>query len=553
MKNHYISNELGIEVYATWLKGKKVVLKAPTGTGKTTFILKVFLKYCSSLGKKVLILCNRKLLKEQYGYDIAQLYVRHAEMEKDVQVMTYQELSEKIQRGCSLENVFVDFSAIVCDEAHYFYADSDFNAWGTYVLLQSIVKAGFYKCMIFITATFEEVYPLIKKCFQSYREKIEQFKYFEGIEEYFWSDQIYDYSNLAEYTRITCHYVPDVETLANIIAESPKKSLIFIDDTKRAESFKKMLVETKKVCDSDVFLLNSKIMEESKGNEIILNLAINGRILPKILITTSVLDNGVSIHDQEVDNIVIATEAKVSFVQMLGRVRAESNERCNLYIYPRGKDYFRKRIEQNEEKMRLFRELELKLRTNKWETILYDAWYGNDEESEFIRNAIVITKEALEYYSEEKVWGSLRKGDITLAVNEFSKEKTGNQLNRYKEFFKLALMSKEAVAIKQISWLGKSEDELIVNESSYLKEREEGLIRLLSTIDNYNNEELQKVKEKIAKEYRRDVLIDFALKNSSFSTEKLALICERYGLKLEKAAGNNKKMTYNVVRKLTDD
>lgn len=59
------------------------------------------------------------------------------------------------------KDLFEGFDAIICDECHYFYADSDFNGLGTYVLLQAIALAGMTKTMIFMSATMQEVESLI--------------------------------------------------------------------------------------------------------------------------------------------------------------------------------------------------------------------------------------------------------------------------------------------------------------------------------------------------------------------------------------------------------
>lgn len=56
----------------------------------------------------------------------------------------------------------------------------------------------------------------------------------------------------------------------------------------------------------------------------------------KILITTSVMDNGISLEDEYLRNIVIMADTKETFIQMLGRKRIKNNnEKLNLYILKR--------------------------------------------------------------------------------------------------------------------------------------------------------------------------------------------------------------------------
>ena len=62
----YVSDVIGKD-YLRWKNGK-VFINFPTGCGKSHFILNVFLPYLQAVGKRALILCNRKLLRQQYWY-----------------------------------------------------------------------------------------------------------------------------------------------------------------------------------------------------------------------------------------------------------------------------------------------------------------------------------------------------------------------------------------------------------------------------------------------------------------------------------------------------
>ena len=230
------------------------------------------------------------------------------------------------------------------DEIHYFYSDADFNAYGTYHLLQKLIYVTFFKSVIMISATVDEVKPLIERCFSQCRRKLEIEERKKGvncgnwgidISEYAWQNQVYSYRHLADFDRFYGIYVPDCETLVEEIASSDKKSVIFIDDVKLAQKFGEALIATGKIKRQDIQLLDSEKLEENANDKKISSITLGHELLTKILITTSVLDNGVSIHDAEVGNLVIATENKVSFIQMLGRIRGEKNSQCRLYIYPR--------------------------------------------------------------------------------------------------------------------------------------------------------------------------------------------------------------------------
>lgn len=265
-----------------------------------------------------------------------------------------------------------------------------------------------------------------------------------------------------------------------------------------------------------------------------------------MLITTSVLDIGVSINDGDLGNLVIATESKVSFLQMIGRVRNENCAACNLYLYPRNAKYYRRRVEQYEEKLQNFKELSVvPLETREYQCLAF-GWYGQDEYAEFLRNAVVLTKDLWEFYGTKSTYVALKRGEITLAINEFAREKAGNLLLAEKMFYRLALDSPQKVAEKQISWIGKSTDELQIVDSVYLDRKKTELINQLLQIKNFNNEELQKQKEILSKNYRKSFFCEIVTKNGSFSTVKLDLICKKFGLKLTQKAGEDKRQMYTV-------
>lgn len=51
-----------------------------------------------------------------------------------------------------------------------------------------------------------------------------------------------------------------------------------------------------------------------------------------VLISTSVLDNGISLHSDAVDHLVLCQPGKTSFLQMLGRVRVREGQKLKVYI-----------------------------------------------------------------------------------------------------------------------------------------------------------------------------------------------------------------------------
>lgn len=506
----YMMDVLSSEIYSKWLNGEKVIICAPTGAGKTTFILKALLKYCKVLKRKMLILSNRILLSDQYEADLIQEYFRYAEMLEDVEVWTYQKLAEKVKKCKNFRNLFQGFDVVVCDEIHFFYNDSDFNPFGTYVLWQALVYAGFFKCMVMITATLDEVYPIVEKNFQRCAERFRREECLcQNLEQYEFHGKVYDYRDWADFGQFSCFYIPDSESLCAELVNSNGKSLVFIDDRQLAEQMKRNLVKTGKITDEEIFLLNAKVLCEKKNCETVRALVLAHKILPRVLITTSVLDNGISVHDPDVKNIVIATESKLSFMQMLGRLRKENCDACNLYIYPRTVAYYEKRIDQYEEKIRIFEKLRNENITDENLELLFSGWYGNDEKAQLLRNSLILTCDEIEYFAKKGAYVNFRRGNTRIAINEFAWEKAGNMLLAEKDFLRLAVIDPCEIAVKQISWIGKSKKDLIVKSSSFRAKREKMLVTALLSIQNATNEEYIRHKENITEEFRKDILAEY--------------------------------------------
>ena len=138
-------------------------------------------------------------------------------------------------------------------------------------------------------------------------------------------------------------------------------------------------------------------------------------------------------------------------------------------------------------------------------------------------------------------------GSVILAVNAFAKAKAGDMLLAEKNFFRLALSGFENVAKEQISWIKKSPEDLVVVNSIYKEEKKELLIDELLKIEKLTLNELIEKKEQLSKKFRKDFFGEIVAKNGSFSNDKFATICSKFGLRLitETDAGKN---MYTVIR-----
>ena len=65
-----VTDKIG-EEYKQWSNYNKIFISAPTGSGKTYFILNVLLPFACSQNRKILFLVNRKILKLQLEKEIS--------------------------------------------------------------------------------------------------------------------------------------------------------------------------------------------------------------------------------------------------------------------------------------------------------------------------------------------------------------------------------------------------------------------------------------------------------------------------------------------------
>lgn len=175
----YLDSFINDDEIRSWELGETIVINAPTGAGKTAFVLRRLLPQAIQQGRSILYLCNRRILREQVGEDansvfreiFGQEYKLTEEEAAAIQVVTYQHY-ERSHRFP--ENTGRDVLYYVYDEAHYFLNDATFNS-GTQFWLDKIpVSMGIN---IFMTATLEPLkWFLVFAITQPDRDFLEIFK-----------------------------------------------------------------------------------------------------------------------------------------------------------------------------------------------------------------------------------------------------------------------------------------------------------------------------------------------------------------------------------------
>ena len=436
-----------------------------------------------------------------------------------MEVRTYQDLACELRKNGKLS--LGEYSTICCDECHYFYADSDFNGFGTYMLLQALIMEGIQHQMIFMSATMELVEDKIKRiirtCYgkQYFYNKNRAERESEDYDDYWLEQDIlypeacqefkdYHLNYLAEYDRFHCICVPDEETLCDSLAVAEGKSIIFIDNKKAAERMADRMMRVGGVPRDQIKIFNAQNLDEDINNQVIEQMVICHKLLPKILITTSVLDNGVSIQDPDVENVAIITESKISFIQMLGRIRSGYADKINLFWMKREADVFKIREQRCQAAYDMYKESD-KMPLGRTVSICWEE--PETEKAKIYRQAFIVCPPEvaeINYYPKDqdikypaRDEGTLRVTvkrvptrieDISLVLNSFGMEKTGDMLLIEKQFANLAVADPLKVVYAQMGWIKKRPEQLEIRNSTMEEQMWSELREKLLGVRNWTNE-----------------------------------------------------------------
>lgn len=297
----YVSDIITNEELDTWKPRDTILLTAGTGTGKSHFVLNSLNHYAKRKKQRVLLLVPRASIKKQFELGLT-IDDTHFE------IQTYQWIESKFLRG---QTTFADYDYIVADEAHYFLDDSTFNVT-TDVSFQWIMKHSAIKIMM--SATSEVLFGLIQMYVETDKIRHYQMKQnFENIEHLY----VYPFDRKNPY-----QYV--LRQLRQLKAKN-EKALVFINNKTEAKRLHKLFAK-------DSYLFHGG-KQEDEQNEELQEILSNEKFDKLFLITTSVLDTGVTFIDRSLKHIFLDSNSMNSLIQMYGRKRFIDNEdKVTLYV-----------------------------------------------------------------------------------------------------------------------------------------------------------------------------------------------------------------------------
>lgn len=475
----YVSDVINVDEFVKWRSCIPVIICSPTGSGKNYMVMHGLREYTLNKGCKILYLSNRKALDEQQKVEYAKLthtdYTPNANSHSmyfeqffgNVCLMTYHQLQRKLLDFNANRNWFNQFQYVVIDECHFFTADAFFNP-STDFILEGLIKAFRDARRIYLSATPEDVIlPILQYEIKHIDNKAFCKMGFEENHVFRFMEQCskYSYRLTPDYSNFKARFFEKVEELEDMILKertSSDKWVIFVTSIEEGENLAKRLNEkasldevssensnakTKKTHNRFASFVCAKTRNGYDENDLIWReLIMTGKFSSKVLISTSVLDNGVSFKDPSIKNIVLMTDDRTEFLQELGRRRILSDdETVNVYIQKVTKKSLAIRRENYESFKEVFERMYGGLRT---------------PTSEYIRGNVGETVLRLLNSQDDRGRKCLRlflqaNGDIGYEVNQLARWKTlllGQQLIEYERLAEE--YGENASIVYKSDWLG---------------------------------------------------------------------------------------------------
>lgn len=440
MEKQYLADQIDEEEIALWRPGQNILITSPTGSGKSTFILKNLLPFAAKKRKHVCYLCNRKILEEQITVTApAKLreFFGDCDVSEDLlqflHIITFQycesghgapEVVLKKEKNIAADDIMF----YVYDECHYFLSDALFNS-GTNFWTSAIIRSdpGYTaRINVFMTAT-PEPFKTFFAAFYS-KQHLNLDEHIQNIRKlylekgkrkkelmYEWDKptavvsmnagkatlrrnrtitkreiaaqcrEIDPYGTMVEklqnakaslefecypkipiadnFNQFSPHYFHDYAEIFEQIQTTPsgEKWMIFVDEERDGIDLAARLNQSGIHA---VLLSRATYSKTIKGKSVMREIADTGHFSCRVLLTTELLDCGVSITDSTVKHIVISHSRKNTFLQMLGRRRTQVGEHVHIYLRCYSPKEINGRLQQLDAKMRMLVNFALLNRTD---------------------------------------------------------------------------------------------------------------------------------------------------------------------------------------------
>lgn len=300
--------------------GESMLIVSPTGSGKTSAVIKM-IKHTSM---PVIYVTNRKMtlcqfkkddIKASKGLDVPAELLDSISLGENIIAITYQELAETTYKYKGKKYL------LILDEVHCLLEDANFSVYAEKII--RYLKANRDNtARIYLTATPDAVTPVIAEieCESGQEQALFAMDWDTNVKSVFHAyasyktrlKMVYSMESNWNYINFKLYTPEDTKELADYIKrenEQGTKSLIYVNDISKGKVLQEVLGNTQHI-----------YSDEDKRAEIA-EIAQNEKFSDRNLITTKVAENGVSLHDNELNLIVVETLDPITLKQVIGRAR----------------------------------------------------------------------------------------------------------------------------------------------------------------------------------------------------------------------------------------
>ncbi len=370
-------------------KREPVIVSAAPGTGKTTSILKRLKTKAELRGEKIILIVNRSSLRQQLLQDIIKIY----EIDVDVTslqdrkyfiidnlvVTSYQYLAELMDKSNTKDikiGIFKasQFAYCCADEIHYLEEDSSFSSNSFQIL--RLAKVFYNAKRIYMTGTLttflralileiEEIIDNEPECegksifgecrFVKAPSSIDKMNAcYSGKRIFYNSMKVHEvYGPTLDYDRFEINFVDEKKELKKCILDSLEKGgnnkiIAFVKSKSLGIETMQALRENK-ISTAFIFAEGDNMHMDRESKEAFEEIARCNLFSQRVLITTSILNNGVSIIDPNISHIFTEEYEYIPVVQEVSRVRLQDdNQKICLFFRKYSEEFFKSEIQHIE-------------------------------------------------------------------------------------------------------------------------------------------------------------------------------------------------------------
>ena len=290
----YVSELVTDEEIKKWKVNDNIVINAGTGSGKSYFVLNKLVQHTRKNNERILLLVPRNSIMKQFEKYLT-LKDTH------IEIKTYQWLEQRILKNAEL---FLQYDYIVCDEAHYFVNESAFNIT-THLSFKELLQLKTKR--LFLSATLGMLPMILKELnltlveynLKQTTEHISEIRFFgknnDTRKEYY----LNALSQALHHNEKCLVFVNDLNEAKELLAHFPEDAVLYYNKNNHIKLKSESLLT----------LEQQEYMFESE-------------LLPKpIVITTSIMEMGVTLKDKQLKHIFTDGVNSDSIIQMIGRKR----------------------------------------------------------------------------------------------------------------------------------------------------------------------------------------------------------------------------------------